>query len=103
MAGHLQQRLARTGERSQLRAGPRPTAHAAPQNFKSYRGHSSIGPFHNFTTIIGPNGSGESMSNLSCTGQRASPPAPWGRSTPLAWEGMSSLNAMLKRGGAAPR
>lgn len=33
---------------------------ARPQNFKSYRGHSSIGPFMNFTTIIGPNGSGKS-------------------------------------------
>lgn len=30
------------------------------ENFKSYRGHSTIGPFKNFTTIIGPNGSGKS-------------------------------------------
>jgi recombinational DNA repair ATPase RecF len=30
------------------------------ENFKSYRGHSTIGPFMNFTTIIGPNGSGKS-------------------------------------------
>ncbi|GAB4822702.1 hypothetical protein N2152v2_009748 [Parachlorella kessleri] len=30
------------------------------ENFKSYRGHSSIGPFMSFTTIIGPNGSGKS-------------------------------------------
>ena len=28
------------------------------ENFKSYRGKQRIGPFNNFTAIIGPNGSG---------------------------------------------
>jgi hypothetical protein len=27
-------------------------------NFKSYKGHQLIGPFHDFTSIIGPNGAG---------------------------------------------
>jgi hypothetical protein len=27
-------------------------------NFKSYKGHQVIGPFHHFTSVIGPNGSG---------------------------------------------
>ncbi|XP_076889486.1 structural maintenance of chromosomes protein 1-like [Bidens hawaiensis] len=30
------------------------------ENFKSYKGHQTIGPFHDFTAIIGPNGSGKS-------------------------------------------
>ncbi|KAI4340179.1 hypothetical protein MLD38_025042 [Melastoma candidum] len=30
------------------------------ENFKSYRGHQVIGPFHDFTAIIGPNGAGKS-------------------------------------------
>jgi len=29
-------------------------------NFKSYKGHQLIGPFHDFTSIIGPNGAGAS-------------------------------------------
>ncbi|BFZ60721.1 Structural maintenance of chromosomes protein 1 [Saitoella coloradoensis] len=29
-------------------------------NFKSYKGHQTIGPFHDFTSIIGPNGAGKS-------------------------------------------
>lgn len=28
------------------------------ENFKSYKGKHIIGPFKNFTAIIGPNGSG---------------------------------------------
>ncbi len=32
------------------------------ENFKSYKGHQTIGPLFNFTAIIGPNGSG--MVNL---------------------------------------
>ena len=27
-------------------------------NFKSYRGHQTVGPFYDFTSIIGPNGAG---------------------------------------------
>jgi structural maintenance of chromosome 1 len=27
-------------------------------NFKSYKGHQTIGPFYDFTSIIGPNGAG---------------------------------------------
>ncbi|KAI4340173.1 hypothetical protein MLD38_025036 [Melastoma candidum] len=30
------------------------------ENFKSYRGHQVIGPFHDFTAISGPNGAGKS-------------------------------------------
>jgi len=30
------------------------------QNFKSYRGEQTIGPFRSFTAVIGPNGSGKS-------------------------------------------
>ncbi|CAG8779525.1 4083_t:CDS:10, partial [Gigaspora margarita] len=30
------------------------------ENFKSYKGHQTIGPFHNFTSVIGPNGAGKS-------------------------------------------
>ncbi|RUP47360.1 cohesin complex subunit psm1 [Jimgerdemannia flammicorona] len=30
------------------------------ENFKSYKGHQVIGPFHKFTCIIGPNGAGKS-------------------------------------------
>lgn len=30
------------------------------ENFKSYKGHQVIGPFHNFSCIIGPNGAGKS-------------------------------------------
>lgn len=29
------------------------------ENFKSYKGRQIIGPFHKFTAIIGPNGSGK--------------------------------------------
>jgi structural maintenance of chromosome 1 len=29
------------------------------ENFKSYKGTQTIGPFHEFTCIIGPNGSGK--------------------------------------------
>lgn len=29
-------------------------------DFKSYRGHQSIGPFSSFTSVIGPNGAGKS-------------------------------------------
>lgn len=29
------------------------------ENFKSYKGQQSIGPFHQFTSVIGPNGSGK--------------------------------------------
>lgn len=28
-------------------------------NFKSYKGRQVVGPFKNFTAIIGPNGSGK--------------------------------------------
>ena len=28
------------------------------ENFKSYKGKQTIGPFKNFTAIIGPNGTG---------------------------------------------
>jgi structural maintenance of chromosome 1 len=28
------------------------------ENFKSYKGQQTIGPFFNFTAVIGPNGSG---------------------------------------------
>lgn len=28
-------------------------------NFKSYKGRQTIGPFFNFTAIVGPNGSGK--------------------------------------------
>lgn len=28
------------------------------ENFKSYKGLQTIGPFHNFTSVIGPNGAG---------------------------------------------
>ena len=27
-------------------------------NFKSYKGHQTIGPFYDFTSVIGPNGAG---------------------------------------------
>ena len=30
-------------------------------NFKSYRGLQKIGPFKNFSAIIGPNGSGKEL------------------------------------------
>ncbi|XP_019371471.1 PREDICTED: structural maintenance of chromosomes protein 1B isoform X1 [Gavialis gangeticus] len=30
------------------------------ENFKSWRGHQSVGPFMRFTSVIGPNGSGKS-------------------------------------------
>ena len=30
------------------------------ENFKSYAGYQSIGPFKNFQAIIGPNGAGKS-------------------------------------------
>ncbi|KAJ4454924.1 putative Structural maintenance of chromosomes protein 1 [Paratrimastix pyriformis] len=30
------------------------------ENFKSYKGHQTIGPFLRFTSVIGPNGSGKS-------------------------------------------
>ena len=30
------------------------------ENFKSYKGFVTIGPFMNFTAIIGPNGAGQS-------------------------------------------
>lgn len=29
------------------------------ENFKSYKGQQTIGPFHQFTSVIGPNGSGK--------------------------------------------
>lgn len=29
------------------------------ENFKSYKGQQIIGPFHQFTSVIGPNGSGK--------------------------------------------
>ena len=32
-------------------------------NFKSYKGHQTIGPFKNFSAIIGPNGSGKLQYN----------------------------------------
>ena len=28
------------------------------ENFKSYKGQQTVGPFHNFTSVIGPNGAG---------------------------------------------
>jgi structural maintenance of chromosome 1 len=30
------------------------------ENFKSYRGHQQIGPFYDFTAVVGANGSGKS-------------------------------------------
>jgi structural maintenance of chromosome 1 len=33
------------------------------ENFKSYKGFHVIGPFMNFTSIIGPNGSGIRLIN----------------------------------------
>ncbi|CAM0136232.1 unnamed protein product [Umbelopsis sp. WA50703] len=30
------------------------------ENFKSYKGHQTIGPFHKFSCVIGPNGAGKS-------------------------------------------
>ena len=37
------------------------------ENFKSYRGLHSIGPFHDFTAVIGPNGSGSAwLAALHC-------------------------------------
>lgn len=35
------------------------------ENFKSYKGRQIIGPFHKFTAIIGPNGSGK-FANAKC-------------------------------------
>ncbi len=35
------------------------------ENFKSYRGVQRIGPFKNFSAIIGPNGSGEKFAAAS--------------------------------------
>ena len=34
--------------------------HIEVENFKSYRGHHLIGPFYEFTAVIGANGSGKS-------------------------------------------
>jgi structural maintenance of chromosome 1 len=31
------------------------------ENFKSYKGKQTIGPFTRFTAVIGPNGSGMSV------------------------------------------
>lgn len=31
------------------------------ENFKSYKGQQTIGPFHEFTSVIGPNGSGKAF------------------------------------------
>lgn len=31
------------------------------ENFKSYKGHQTIGPFDQFSCIVGPNGSGMTM------------------------------------------
>lgn len=31
------------------------------ENFKSYKGQQIIGPFHEFTSVIGPNGSGKEL------------------------------------------
>jgi hypothetical protein len=42
----------------QIASPPWRIAHLALENFKSYRGYHNIGPFKNFTAIIGPNGSG---------------------------------------------
>ena len=33
------------------------------ENFKSYKGKHTIGPFKRFTAIIGPNGCGKSRAN----------------------------------------
>ncbi len=35
------------------------------ENFKSYRGHQSVGPFMKFTAVIGPNGSGLLRASIS--------------------------------------
>ena len=32
------------------------------ENFKSYKGHQTIGPFNDFTCVIGPNGAGNTLS-----------------------------------------
>lgn len=34
------------------------------ENFKSYKGQQTIGPFHQFTSVIGPNGSGKRYTYL---------------------------------------
>lgn len=34
--------------------------HIEVENFKSYRGHQKIGPFYDFTAVVGANGSGKS-------------------------------------------
>lgn len=34
------------------------------ENFKSYKGYQVIGPFSNFTAIIGPNGAGTNLLKL---------------------------------------
>ena len=33
--------------------------HLELENFKSYKGRQIVGPFHRFTAVIGPNGSGK--------------------------------------------
>lgn len=36
------------------------------ENFKSYQGKQTIGPFHQFTSVIGPNGSGKKQQLYVC-------------------------------------
>ena len=36
-----------------------PVSHLTLNNFKSYSGVQTIGPFKDFTCVIGPNGAGE--------------------------------------------
>lgn len=35
------------------------------ENYKSYKGKQLIGPFKNFTAVIGPNGSGNSYFHVN--------------------------------------
>ncbi len=35
------------------------------ENFKSYKGLQTIGPFKTFTAIIGPNGAGQSVNDVT--------------------------------------
>lgn len=39
--------------------------HIEVENFKSYRGHITIGPLKTFNAVIGPNGSGNILYILS--------------------------------------
>jgi structural maintenance of chromosome 1 len=36
------------------------------ENFKSYEGYQTIGPFSSFTAVIGPNGAGKVCQKIEC-------------------------------------